>query len=336
MTPSFATATNEFAQIAEIMKRRGVTCAPDEFHSAVNLTFHKYESQVYDELHQDMWNSLPEQFQLLVKDYLGRALAVSDSLHVLDIGCGTGLASDCLLRTELAGRISSIDLLDTSSSMLHRASERAKSWNVRFRCLEGQVGNVHCRENYDVILACSVLHHILELCAFLRAIKALQRKEGIFIHLQDPNGDYLDDPELNARMKQVKEESLGNTNRLSPRRILGRLYRELTGKQGDDYISRTNRELLDSHIIKSRLTVSELFSITDIHVHDGHGLKISEIRGYLADYRLISQRSYGFMGRLADSLPGHLRKFEENQIAAHALNGFHLGAVWMKNLDGIS
>jgi 2-polyprenyl-3-methyl-5-hydroxy-6-metoxy-1,4-benzoquinol methylase len=326
------TVANEFAQIAEVMRRCSATSSPEEFHSAVNLTFHKYESQVYDELHQDMWQSLPRQFQLLVGDYLDRAAALSDSLHVLDIGSGTGLASDCLLRTALAGRIRSIDLLDTSSSMLRRASDRAKSWNVPFRCLEGRIGNVDCRREYDIILACSVLHHIPDLSAFLQAIKALQRKGDVFLHLQDPNGDYLADPELNARMKQV-EKSLPDPGRLHPRRILGRLYRELTGKQGNDYISKTNRELLDSRIINSPLTVSELFSITDIHVHDGHGLSISEIRGYLDDYTLMSQRSYGFMGQLAHSLPEPLKKVEESQIAARALNGFHLGAVWMKNVD---
>ena len=326
----------EFSQIAEIMKRRGATCSPKDFHAAVNLTFHKWESTVYDELHRDMWESLPGQFRLLVADYLSAASRVSDSLHVLDVGCGTGLASDCLMRTDLAKQISSIDLLDTSSSMLYRASQRAKSWNTPFRCIEGQLGSATMfREKYDVILSCSVMHHVVDLLPFLNAIRSLQEEGGIFIHLQDPNGDYLADPELNARLKQATQDSPWRTSRLHPRRILGRLYRELTGKENDDYISRTNRELLDDHIIQSRLSVPELFSITDIRVHDGRGVSISEIRDYLPEYELMSQRSYAFFGQLSHSLPERFRKIEEIEVAAGSLNGFHLGAVWMKGANRI-
>jgi 2-polyprenyl-3-methyl-5-hydroxy-6-metoxy-1,4-benzoquinol methylase len=326
----------ELAQFAETIKRCGATCSPEDFHAAVNLIFHKWESSVYDELHRDMWESLPEQFRLLVADYLSTVPDALDSLHLLDVGCGTGLASECLLRTDLARRIRSIDLLDTSASMLYRASERAKSWNAPFRCIEGQLGSATVsRERYNVILSCSVLHHVVDLSAFLNAIRSLQEEGDIFIHLQDPNGDYLADRELNARMKQATQGFTSRTSRLHPRRILGRLYRELTGKEREDYISRTNRELLDNRIIKSRLTVPELFSITDIRVHDGRGVALSEIRDHLPDYELISQRSYGFFGQLSHSLPVHLKKVEESEIAAHSLNGFHLGAVWMKTANRI-
>jgi 2-polyprenyl-3-methyl-5-hydroxy-6-metoxy-1,4-benzoquinol methylase len=326
----------ELAQFTEIMRRRGAVCSSEDFHAAVNLTFHKWESQVYDQLHRDMWESLPEQFRLLIADYLSASFGCSDSLQVLDVGCGTGLASDCLLRTVLARRIRSIDLLDTSSSMLQRASERAKSWNTPFRCIEGQLGSSAVSgKKYDVILSCSVLHHIVDLSAFLNAIRSLQEEGDVFIHLQDPNGDYLADAELNERMRQAALASPRRTSRLHPQRILGRLYRELTGEQHNDYIVRTNRELLDNRIIKSRLTVPELFSITDIRVHDGHGVSISEIRDQLPDYRLISQRSYGFFGQLSHSLPDDLKRIEEVEIAAHSLNGFHLGAAWLKTANRI-
>src|SRR5712692_2744065 len=103
---------DEFTKILEIMRHRGVVCSAEEFQSEVNITFHKYESEVYDVLHRDMWGSLPAQFQLLATDVLQKGPAFSGSLEVLDIGCGTGLASDCLLKTPLCKGIASIDLLD--------------------------------------------------------------------------------------------------------------------------------------------------------------------------------------------------------------------------------
>jgi 2-polyprenyl-3-methyl-5-hydroxy-6-metoxy-1,4-benzoquinol methylase len=320
----------QLVQFAGIMKRCGTTCSPEEFHNAVNVTFHKWESRVYDRLHQDMWESLPQQFALLVGD-LSTTVGWPKSLRVLDVGCGTGLASDCLLRTDLANQIRSIDLLDTSVSMLQRAAERAKSWNTPVRCIEGQLGRTALPHGkYDIVLSCSVLHHIVDLPSFLRAVRSLQDQGDVFMHLQDPNGDYLADPELNARMEQATRESPAVTQRLHPRRILSRLYRELAWKENDDYIFRTNRELLDRQVIKSRLTVRELFSITDVRVHDGRGVSIAEIRDHLPEHDLISHRSYGFSGRLGHALPAHLKRLEEHEIAAHSLNGFHLGAVWLK------
>ena len=176
----------EFAQIAEIMKRRGATCSPKDFHAAVNLTFHKWESTVYDELHGDIWESLPGRFRLLVADYLSAASRVSDSLHVLDVGCGTGLASDCLMRTDLAKQISSIDLLDTSSSMLYRASQRAKSWNTRSAVSKVNSAVLQCSAKSTMsFLAAPVMHHVVDLLPFLNAIRSLQEEGGIFIDLQD-------------------------------------------------------------------------------------------------------------------------------------------------------
>jgi 2-polyprenyl-3-methyl-5-hydroxy-6-metoxy-1,4-benzoquinol methylase len=321
---------NELMQIREIMRNRGVICSLEQFQSAVNVIFHKYESQVYDELHRDMWESLPKQFELLVADCLLRHPALPNSLRVLDVGCGTGLASDSLLKTELGSRISSIDLLDTSALMLCNASERAKSWNVPVRCLEGVLDAVDLRDHYEVIVTCSVLHHVPDIPGFLGTIRRLQTGGDVFMHLQDPNGDYLADPELNARLVQAQKELPQPASRFHPRRIVGRLYRELTGKQRNDYIARANRELVESGLLKEPLTVSELFSITDIHVHDGKGISVSEFRGLLQDYELIGHRSYGFLGKLVSSLPDDLQKEEERLIATHALNGFQLGAVWQR------
>ena len=45
-----------------------------------------------------------------------------------------------------------------------------------------------------------------------------------------------------------------NLARFAPRRVFGRIYRELTGKQRESYCDKTNRELLEKGIIQSPLT----------------------------------------------------------------------------------
>jgi 2-polyprenyl-3-methyl-5-hydroxy-6-metoxy-1,4-benzoquinol methylase len=312
-----------------IMKRHGVTCTAEEFHRAVNVTFHEFESQTYDSAHRDMWDSLPQQFSLLVEDWLRVSAKPPGEIHLLDIGCGTGLASDSMIRTAVGGSIQSVTLLDTSPAMLRRASQRAAGWRIPFRCHEGTVESCASgTSRYQAIVTCSVLHHVPDLAAFLRAVRNLQADGGAFFHLQDPNGDYAGDPILRERMAQVAKPLPEWCYRFAPNRIVARLVREWTGKQGQDEVSQTNRALLEKGIVSSPLSVQEMFSITDIHVHDSQGISIGSMKTWMPDYELVSQRSYGFFGQLGSTLAPPYARQEQDLIAARTPNGIHIGAAW--------
>jgi 2-polyprenyl-3-methyl-5-hydroxy-6-metoxy-1,4-benzoquinol methylase len=320
---------NPLSPITEIMRRHDVRCSVDEFHAAVNVTFHQFESQVYDELHKDMWDSLPQQFALLAEDCLRAYPAAPSKINVLDIGCGTGLASDSLLKSPLGPRIGEVHLLDTSSAMLRRASQRATKWGVPSTCLKGTAESLAERNRYNLIVACSVLHHIPGLDMFLRAVRTLQADGGIFMHLQDPNGDFLNDLELKKRTLEATKGQLPEwASRFTPRRVLDRVARQLAGEQSEDYLSKTNRELQRSGVVSNPLTIAEIFAITDIHVEDGQGVSIGRMKQWLPDYELLSQRSYGYFGVLASTLPQPLQAAERELAARGAPNGQHIGAAW--------
>ena len=311
------------------MKARGARCTVTEFHAAVNVAFHNYEAEIYDEGHRDMWESLPAQFNILTEDCVRACPDLPERFRVLDIGCGTGLASDCLLRSPLGGRICEIDLLDTSSAMLEFARRRATSWEVPVSCHETTLDNLAGLKQYELIVGCSVLHHVPDLAAFLRCVRSRQTEGGLFLHLQDPNGDHLNDEQLRRRVAEVSERRLPEwVSRLAPRRVIGRLYRELTGQQRNDYLSKTNRELLRKGIIRKPLTVAEVFTITDIHVQGGRGISIAQMRGWLPDYHLVSQRAYAFFGKLRSALPAARRVEEDDLVRRRASDGAHIGAVW--------
>ncbi len=212
--------------------------------------------------------------------------------------------------------------------MLRRALERAEKLAVPVRQFEGLLESLPAVQQYDVIVTSSVLHHVPDLAGFFRAVRSMQRPGGIFLHVQDPNGDYMNDPELKRRMTEVAPKLPEWAQRLHPRRVLARVQREISGQQGQDYIAKANRALINQGLIKEPLTVAELYAITDIHVHDGAGISMRELRGLVPDYELLGQRSYGFFGQLSYGLPKRFRVREDELIAAGALNGVHIGAIW--------
>ena len=116
--------------------------------------------------------------------------------------------------------------------------------------------------------------------------------------------------------------------RFAPRRALGRIYRELTGKQHDSYCEKTNRALLNAGVIESLLSVAEIYSIIDIHVMDGTGISLLKMKNWMPDYDLISARSYAFFGKLWSNLSLRFNKIEEVLAEKKALNGMYIGAVW--------
>ncbi|HUA62378.1 MAG TPA: methyltransferase [Verrucomicrobiae bacterium] len=327
---------NPLAPVAEIIRRHGAGCSPKELQAAVNVTFHRFESECYDELHQDMWQSLPVQVNLLAGDAIRGGVA-AERIRLLDCGCGTGLATDCLLRSPIGERIESVDLLDTSAEMLARAEERRKnSWRKPGKAMQGLIEGIAGDEAYNLVITCSVLHHVPDLSSFLKSVRFLQKdqEKGLFIHLQDPNGDYTDDPERLRREAEVAQKAPEWMTRFSPRRVLGRLRREIAGEQGQDYLSKTNRELIRQGLISSPLSTEDLFRITDIQVRDGGGISTEQMKGWLPDYEMVSRRSYSFFGVLRSNLPPKLLALEEELTAKGAANGGHVAAVWSRSGTG--
>lgn len=114
----------------------------------------------------------------------------------------------------------------------------------------------------------------------------------------------------------------------SPKRIVGRIVRELRGRQGQDYLSRTNQALIRQGVISTPLSIQELYAITDVHVWDGEGVSINRMRQWMDGYDCIAHRSYAFFGKLASTLQRPYDEIEKDLIGRHALNGYHVAAAW--------
>ncbi len=319
-----------FETLLPLIKKSGSSLSPADFHNRVNIAFHDVEAIHYDGIHADMWKSLSEQIRLLVSDI---PLSAND-LTLLDIGCGTGLSTQMLLQSAIGDRIKNITLLDTSPNMLARAKERSEGWHRHVSTFNGLVDDIDGK--FDIIIVCSVLHHIPDLKKFFHKIDSLQDDGGIFIHLQDPNGDYMNDPEYLSRVEEYEMHSgrrIRKKSKLQPAKdILNRLRGRKT------YIDMVNDALLKDRSIKNRMSAEEIWSVTDIHVEKlpysiGGGISLKFLQSNLRNYNLLKARSYGFFGPLKSELPVELQIREQRSIDGNEKNGRHLSGVWIKNVQ---
>jgi ubiquinone/menaquinone biosynthesis C-methylase UbiE len=317
------------AGLVSIMQRYDVRCSPSEFYEQVNLHFHAAESFVYDEIHRHVWETLPRQFELLTDDCA--TVAQKGKLRVLDVGCGTGLSAEAFLKTSLGSLTSEIHLLDTSKEMLGVAVRRAKDWPFQAISHHGKVFDLPGSLQFDVILACSVLHHIADLKSFLKKVADRQNPGGLFLHFQDPNADYADDPDHLSRLAEyeaARSPALRTPlfRKLTPRRVYRRVLRQFKGRQ--DYIGQTNRSLVRAGIVGREMSAEDIWAVTDIrHGSLTKGISLEELKSMLPRHELVSCRTYNFFGDFGGLLD-EFRIKDNKLIGDRAMTGSRVAGAW--------
>ncbi|WP_333875300.1 class I SAM-dependent methyltransferase [Flavobacterium sp.] len=324
-----------YQSLLPLLQKTGSTLSPEHFQERINIVFHNFEAQHYDAMHTDMWGSLQEQINLLVDDVLTCKEPESQTLRLLDIGCGTGLSTQMILHSKLGEYISQLTLLDTSPVMLQHAEAKAKTWGKTYRTINGYLSDV--QEQFDVIIISSVLHHIPDLATFLQQVDKALHSGGILIHIQDPNGDYINSDGYLQRKKEYEKilSALPKKRKLTdfiPKSTLKFIKRLLHRK---DYIDLINDQLLAEKTIKKRMTADDIWSVTDIHVETKNdsvnkGISLQFLKSQLQNFDLVRMRSYGFYGYLKSDLIETYQQKEAQFIAENQPNGRNIACVWIK------
>lgn len=324
-----------YNSLLPLLKKTYSTLSPKAFQERINIVFHDFEASHYDAMHTDMWGSLQQQINLLVEDLFSFKTLDKKQLSLLDIGCGTGLSTQILLNSALGEFVNEVTLLDTSSNMLKYAEEKAKTWGKKYKTVNSYLADLD--EKFDIIIISSVLHHIPDLEAFLKQVDCSLNSGGILIHIQDPNGDYLNDAVYTERKNQYEKEldALPKNKKITdfiPKPIIKSIKRFLNRK---DYIDRINDQLLAERTIKKRMTADEIWSVTDIHVETksdkvNKGISLIFLKKQLNNFDLIRMRSYGFYGFLKSDLMANYKEKEEKFIQENQLNGRNISCIWIK------
>lgn len=318
-----------------LIKSKKSPLTPEQFHARVNVVFHDFEAHHYDNIHNDMRESLQEQIDLLIGDLQKNNFPKHQELRLLDIGCGTGLSTQILLHSALGPAISHITLLDTSPNMLQYAEEKAKNWGKDYELVNADIAQLN--QKFDVVIICSVLHHIPNLGRFLSKVDQLLNENGILIHLQDPNGDFLAHPQYKERMARYAKVLGAQPAKFSLKKLFPKKWKQyLNRKRGKKtYIDLVNDTLLAEKTISKRMSADEIWSVTDIHVEtknevENKGISLGFLKKELHNFRLINQRSYGFYGFLKSDLLPEFQKEEVRFIAQNDPSGRNLSAIWVK------
>ncbi len=323
-----------YSHLSPLIKKVGSSLSPEEFHKRINIVFHDFESEHYDNIHSGMRDSLQEQVDLLVNDLINSNQYKAKDLKLLDIGCGTGLSTKLVIDSSLGNHVNNITLLDSSPNMLKEATKKAAQWNKPFKTINGYLTDVDGK--FDVIMICSVLHHIPDLQSFLKQVNDRLNPGGILIHLQDPNYDHLSSPIYLQRRKDY-EASRNQTKKDNNKS--GIISKELKRKlnivlKRYDYIDRINNQLLAEKSIKKRMTADEIWGVTDIHVETGdkiRGISLQFLKEQLSNFTLINMRSYAFFEALKSDLAEDFREKENQLITADDKNGRNISCIWLKD-----
>ena len=170
-------------RIQEYLDTIGVRMPASSFVRHVSNVYHRHEAALYDDAHDEIQETAASWSACL--DHVARSLP--RRVAVLDIGAGTGFASERILDC-LGDRVDQLTCSDLSHDILRRCRARLVTLSPRARYA---VGSVEClsggAERFDLIATNSVLHHLIDFRSFFDAVRRLLRPGGVYIAGHEPS-----------------------------------------------------------------------------------------------------------------------------------------------------
>jgi len=326
-----------------LMRRCGASISAEEFITIVSNTYHELEAPIYDRQHAEIYSQVPPIMDLFLQKVL--QANADGELRILDLGCGTGFASRVVLHR--AGRfVEQVVCADISPHML--AACRAKLGStpgVRFHL--GDVASLQgVHERFDLIITCSVVHHIKDIQSFFSSLVRLMPPGGFYMMLHEPSRRFYRNRICNDIYQRYRRAAKRRSllRLFNPRAYLGRLQKLLLGWRSFRIERETSRLLVERNVIHSHLTIREVRQLVDIHVPPidegsfGAGLEgfdIGELRSTcLSGLNLVAHRSYGFLGTFHEpSAPCRWRRQATQLSLEYPDDGACFGSLWRRPLD---
>lgn len=283
-------------RISQLMQDLGATQTPEEFISTVSNVYHHHESTIYDNQHQEIFGDDTGRYWQQALEVV--ATGLKNPALVLDVGCGTGYASE----QALAGL--SVDRLICSDLSWHMVAQCRKKFSQRYSeridYICGEVSTLQgLHSQCDVVITNSVLHHILDPTAFLQSIANIIRPGGYYMMGHEPSALFFKDVSI-LRWSQWYHRSKRWSRLLSPQWWQNKLGTS-NHTAAPSLLNKVNHDLMQQNIIQKPLSGNVLQKLVDIHVpltiNDmdwGYpGFEAQQIvSDFLPDFEVVYQVSY--------------------------------------------
>lgn len=149
----------------------------------------KANEEAHDFYAQNHTRSVPYQSRTNTRNYIWNLIKKNLKNHninakgksVLEVACGTGTFVDLFLKLKVEKYYG----IDISSKMIELAKQNNKQENVDFSVVSLEEYSMSNKEKYDIIIASSFLHHLVDLEEGLLYIKSMLKPGGLFIGLHE-------------------------------------------------------------------------------------------------------------------------------------------------------
>jgi ubiquinone/menaquinone biosynthesis C-methylase UbiE len=259
--PDLAATTAD--RIAAYLHSVDVSLPVGRFVTLVSNTYHRNESQSYDDVHAEILESAAHWAAGL------RAVAavLPPRIRVLDLGSGTGFAAEQVLRA-FGPRVDHLVCQDLSTDMLAIGRTRLAAAHVRANFVAGDaVCLLGVEGGFDLVVTNAVLHHLVDLGAFLRLVGRLVKPGGVYVAGHEPSADFYANAAV-FRYTRLYRRWRGLRKFTSCRAYLRKLGVVPRPRSPEDL---TNDELLRASAIAAPLPMGVIRQLVDIHVPPATG-----------------------------------------------------------------
>jgi SAM-dependent methyltransferase len=197
--------------------------------------------------------------------------------------------------------------------------------------------------SFDVVMTCSVIHHVADLSSFFAHLSQLVAPGGVYLMLHEPSQRFYANPDCLQLFEEYQRSKRrrARLRYLNPRRYLRKVSHFLARRATPCLESKTIELLLQRHVIRWPLKKEEVQQLVDIHVPPVHAGRFAIGSGgfdmtnlavkYLPGFVPVCFRSYGFLGTEFEEVVGERWRARARRLARlYPEDGAQFSALWRR------
>jgi SAM-dependent methyltransferase len=218
----------------------------------INRIYHAFDAANYDAEHVETRLLWPELWTEMTAQ-----LPERDSWRALDFGCGTGFATEQVLKN-LGPRLNHVVAFDPSREMMARGKDRvANHPKVLF---SDDLNVVKEHGPYNLLITNSVLHHLPDVEETLLGLQAFLSSDAYWLSGNEPSQRFYRNAEC-VRLFQEYAAYLERRKWLQPSAYIAKLKHTF----GLDSLSATARVAVERGLFELRPPATAISQIVDFH-----------------------------------------------------------------------